>query len=171
FLLLASAPPLISTLSIYPRAHYTLIIFCCCSLLLAILLTNQRLSNTPTASALLLLALAFLVPSPSAHDRVNLSSITDIRNSTAIHKMLEVDGGWCIYLSCQFVFATDIPSDTTAVQYIEQNGIDAVMVSSRMKEYARGISDKSLQTFLDTATQNGWTPIPLRNGSTLLKRI
>lgn len=171
FLLLASAPSCISTLSIYPRAHYTLIIFSCCSLLLAVLLSNQRIARAPAASVLLLVALCLLLPQPTGHDRVNFSSIMDIRNSTTVHKMLEVDGGWCIYLSCQFIFATDIPGNISASQYIEQNNVDAVMVSARMKEYATGISDKSLKDFLETASQHGWSSIPLRNGSTLLKKL
>ncbi|MFJ3262750.1 hypothetical protein ACIPK7_21065 [Pseudomonas sp. NPDC086581] len=171
FLILASAPPLISTFSIYPRTHYTLIIFCCGTLLLAALLANRRISHTPVATGALLIALGLLIPPPIAHDRVNFSSIMEIRSSTTIHKMLEVDGGWCIYLSCQFIFATEIPAGVNATQYIEQNGIDAVMVSPRMKEYAQSISDRSLQNFLDTATQGGWRSMPLRNGSTLLKKI
>jgi hypothetical protein len=170
FLILASAPSFISVISIYPRAHYTLILFSCCVLLLANLFTNRRLSGTPFASVSLVAALAILIPQPVAHDKVNLSTIIDIRNSTAVHKMLEVDGGWCVYLSCQLIFASDIPQNISVAQYIKQNDIDSVMVSSRMREYAKGISDRTLQEFLDTATQNGWKSIPLRNGATLLHR-
>jgi hypothetical protein len=132
-----AVPPLIATITIFPRHHYIVLLLFTLSSMLAIVVPR----NAKTVKSLLSLGIAavFLfsaAPLMSVSQPILQTAMT-LREKFHIRRMFEIDGGWC-YLQiprCIEEYAEWMPDSVSFETYVHEHNIDAIMLSPRLRNY------------------------------------
>jgi hypothetical protein len=92
-----------------------------------------------------------------------LEIVRRLQAAPKTHVMLEIDGGWCIYLPsrCQTVWALEWPSDKGLEAVFNEKRIDSIVVSPPLLAYTRVASDPYFQLLLNDPHRYGWETIQL----------
>jgi hypothetical protein len=83
-----------------------------------------------------------------------LAAIVSLRKlNLPIHRMLEVDGGWCTYLGPPCIAEDsfwDTPKLKPALEAVVENNVDTIMVSDRLVGFLQSHHDRSLDALSKT---------------------
>jgi hypothetical protein len=165
-------PPLASTVFVYPRGHYVVMIAFVCCLLLA---RSLRGLDPPHASAFAaVLGVAFILSvrplPPVAQPRVEI--IRMLRRLPPVRDMLEDDGGWCYYIlpPCNTHILNTIADKNEVRALLDRKIVNAVMVSPLMRGYEEANPDAALDLLLGDPHPAGWRVYPLTPGYSILYR-
>jgi hypothetical protein len=167
-------PPTISIIMVFPRSHYILLalaalFFLFSSATLAPLARVIRRRLTPThmlvskvndnlvSAALAVLMLIVARPLPVVQ-QPTLATATSMPSIGKVLSMLEVTGGLCYYAKpiCKMVVPWNLPEGVDIKLFLDQEGIDAVAVAPSLLNVTSLANNPTFETFLDTATKNGW---------------
>jgi hypothetical protein len=193
---LYAAAPLVTMILVYPNAHYAVILL---SALIPSCVAVGRWhswSKVADLAIALLGALAIAVaarPLPLT-DQPILQTIIELRNlNLPIRRMLEVDGGWCTYLKPPC--ATEFPSagsadeatqggeaqasvstermletTTPLLKMVVDRRVDAILVSTRLRDFLRTRQDRSLDGLITDQSASGteWRRYEIADGRYLL---
>lgn len=165
-------PTLISIVLIYAREHYLVILSALVSLGLA-LVVRRRVFDVPPLVALVVVVtfVASINPAPTV-PRPNLDIVSALARQPYLGRLLELDGGWCFYVpeKCISKFAVDIPQVKDFVAYLDEDRIDAIVVSNTMKSFAEANGQKTFLSFISNPSPVGWSKVPLTPSVFLLER-
>lgn len=173
---LLGAGPLVSALLIYPRDHYLLLVFPAL-LMVAARLLRQPAEDGGPASALVTAAagaaLVVAVPTLPPDSRPVTTVIQALRAvDPPPRRMLEVDGGWCVYVlpRCATVYTFNLAPGLDAAGAIATHAIDAIMVSPRFRGQGVIAGDPSWQALLADPGAHGFRVEPMPFDYVLLRR-
>ena len=173
FLLLV--PICIGVSVVYPRGHYILMLFILVAAAQARIIAayrrpDPRIGMAVLAAALLLSVLVGRLP---LSDQQTLHIIQALRHLPQPPQvMLELDGGWCIYVKpqCRTIYGWEVPADQDAGAYLTERRVDAVMLSDLFRECPPLVGRPSWMALAAHPEQFGFTPIQLAGRHTLLLR-
>lgn len=165
-------PTLISFVVIYPRQHYILIIM---ALVLMLFLSvkprkqqqDEAIRWQSYGVPVLILLCAFVFPPLMYTDRSDdlreeVMLLQDFEMMTPLHNVLEVDGGWCAYLtSCDKQYRN--VSNLALAQIIYQ--VDTIFVSKKMQGVMKG---QALETLVNTPERYGFSKYIINSSLYLL---
>jgi hypothetical protein len=165
-------PICVSVIVIYPRPHYIMIGVSLFVLALSRFVRRYKLAVPGLNSALLaVLSLIWISPAETV-PLPHLDVITALQNQPKLGQLLELDGGWCFYLPSQCVsqFAIDIPQGTDFLNYVNESGIDAILVSDELRRYAGTNHQAAFLSLITSPQPAGWSRVVLTPGAILLRR-
>jgi len=163
-------PPLIATVTVYPRHHYILLLLFTASAAVAALLRTVRSPLTPVLALVLAGAFVVLVRPLPVVDQPMLATIQALRQQPVIHRLFEIDGGWCYFLvpRCSTEYADWMPASASFERYRREHGIDAIMLSPRLRAYEAEHNAGFDQAIDTLTTVDDWHSADLGQGYVLL---
>src|SRR5579871_1767383 len=167
------APVVLACLFVWPLDHYLVLIVFLFLSLLALVIRRIKVQDNPPALLLMSLAVFLSAPVLPVDPQPTAKVIRTLQQSAPrMHAMLEIDGGWCVYLSprCETYYAHWLPAGKGLQQQIDDLGIDSIMVSQGLMSYAPVANDPYFLQLRQAAFWNGWTPIRIGDFGVLLVR-
>lgn len=167
-----ASPVLLSVIIIYPRLHYLVILFGLVFIFIAIFVRRLNGFSIPLSS--LIVAIGFILsakPYPViAHPMINI--LNGLRANNISGLVLEQDGGWCFFMGrqCTTRWAQDIPRGTSFLSYLDDQSIDAVVVTKTMIAYAKAWGQSDFVAFLDSHGEGRWVKHQLSPDVFVLQR-
>jgi hypothetical protein len=170
FIALFGLPPLIATVTVYPRHHYILLLLFTASAAAAVLLRPLQSRLSPVLAPVLALAFAVSVQPLPVVEQPMLATAQALRRQPVIHRLFEIDGGWCYFLvpRCSTEPADWMPATASIEAYAREQGIDAIMLSPRLRAYEAEHSPGFAQGLDTLTTADSWRSIDLGQGYVLL---
>ncbi len=167
--------PLAAMVMIYPRLHYAVVLV---SALACGFWALGRWYPWPkrleSIMALFAASIVMIASEPVPVTSLpNLGTINLLRTlNLPIHRMLDVDGGWCIYLKhpCTSIFLYDEPPATPLLQTMFDRKVDAIFVSLKLTKLLRDRGDRSLEELEKAEPDPEWRRYELDSGKYLLYR-
>lgn len=164
--------PLSALVLVYPDAHYAVLLL---AALMPCCFAVGRWHSWSKMSDLFVALLAGLAIAAAARPlpaigQPTLTAIVSLRKlNLPIHRMLELDGGWCAYLSPPCISEdTWNAQKKPALEIVIEKNVDAIMVDGSLIQFLRDRHDHSLNGLSKTEWHRyeirGWT------GSYLLYR-
>jgi hypothetical protein len=167
---LFALPPLIAAIGVYPRHHHIVLLLFAMSAALAILLRPLRGRFEPILA--LGLAIGFVLsvePVPEAPQPM-LETVGRLRVQQPIHRFYEIDGGWCYFVvpRCSTDYPTWRQPGQALIPYVQTRGIDAIMLSPRLKDYEAQHDPDFSAAVEGLVAEQGWQRVELGHGYVLL---
>jgi|GEM_PF-5770394 hypothetical protein len=170
FILVFALPPLVATIAIYPRHHYILLLLFTASSALAVVLRSVRSRVSPLLAVILAAWFPVTAKPLPVVEQPMLATVRALRAQPAIHRLFENDGGWCYFLvpRCSTDDATWMPDGTAFETYVHDRGIDAIVISERLRSY-ESLHDEGFIRSIDALTGlENWSRVDLGHGYSLL---
>lgn len=165
-------PGLISTIIIYPRDHYLLIMGVLIVLGTVILLKNsdfkQEQMNYKVLSFLcvsLIILMFQFRPYQKTVDKPNLNTIQFIQslNINQPVNILEAEGGYYIYLNDEFHRVAEYSKNTDFNHFRANRNINMIILSNTLLQDSRFINDAEWQDFLENYHKFGYVQFEIPN--------
>jgi hypothetical protein len=176
FLILSSfylLSALVSVILIYPRVHYLLIPGVLIAIIAVILLTESVLEKPPVITQLLSYTLALLVFTPlgftssppmkdwgtQTHANLEVIRFMSSLNIQKPIKMLEIQGGYCYYLSNNCQWVTVFEKDVNFKQFLANKQINMIVVTAALNSDTKFRDDQEWRSFLKDFQNFGFTAL------------
>lgn len=170
FLILSSSyllSALVAIILIYPRVHYLLIPGVLIAIIAIILLTDSVLEKPPMTWQLLpymLVAMLMFTPSPfiknlgtPAHANLEVIRFMTALNIQKPINMLEIQGGYCYYLSNNCQWVTVFEKDVNFKQFLANKQINMILVTAALNSDTKFRDDQEWRSFLKDFPTFGFT--------------
>jgi hypothetical protein len=155
-------PGLVSALLIFPRDHYLLLPGMMAAVVLAVLMDKRTNEPSPfwrlVLPGLLLVALTPYFTSHLETERPNLATIRFIE-SLGIEEpvnLLEVEGGYHIYLGDQFSRVGEVEKDEAFDLFLTNHEVNMIVLSNSLANDVRFRDDAEWQRFLTAYADQGF---------------
>jgi hypothetical protein len=164
---------LVSVILIYPRVHYLLIPGVLIAIIAVILLTESVLEKPPVITQLLSYTLALLVFTPlgftssppmkdwgtQTHANLEVIRFMSSLNIQKPIKMLEIQGGYCYYLSNNCQWVTVFEKDVNFKQFLANKQINMIVVTAALNSDTKFRDDQEWRSFLKDFQNFGFTAL------------
>jgi hypothetical protein len=169
--LVFAAPPLIATITIFPRHHYIVLLLFALSAAAAAALRPVRSPLAPVLALAVAIGVAASAAPLPAVPQPLLATVLKLREQTGLHRMFEIDGGWCYFMvpRCVEDYAGWQPDSAPFAAYRQARAIDAIMLSPRLLGYEAVHHEDFARDVAALTTDSGWRSIDLGGGYTLLR--
>jgi hypothetical protein len=171
-ILIFMAPVAISCIIVYPRSHYLVMLAFLVLMLICTLVGHLTLEERPFTVVVASCVLFWFTPALYSINQPNLEIIRKLRDLPGISTMVEIDGGWCTYLSpqCKTIFAYDLDKVVDVKSYFDERRVDAIFVSEGLLRYTPVSGNPQFANIIEDPTASSWTVRTLNNESYLLIR-
>ncbi len=169
--LVFAAPPAIATVTIFPRHHYIVLLLFAASSAVAVLARPLRTPVSAGLATIIAGVFAIAVVPTQAVPQPLLDSVLALRAQPPVHRMFEIDGGWC-YLTmprCIEDYAEWMPDGASFDAYRRERGIDSIMLSPRLTVFETTHDPDFPQQVEQLKTAEGWLSTELGHGYVLLR--
>lgn len=172
--LILVAPSAAAVILIYAEPHY--LISCEALAALGAALLVRRLPHRmklpqllPVIAALVLLP--SIQPAPAVPRRT-IATLATLAKAPYLGRMLEDDGGWCLYLSqkCLSIYPFWFAEQEDLVQILDSAHIQTILASPDLVAYAKTNKQTALLQLIDSPEAHGWTRQHLAPDITFLSR-
>jgi hypothetical protein len=165
-------PVAISCIVVYPRDHYLVLWVFLVLMLISVFVRHLKLEGYPVAIVLSSCILFWFTPPLHVMSQPNLNLIEKLRDLKGISTMVEIDGGWCTYLSpqCKTIFAYDLDKAVDLQTYFDENRVDTIFVSKELLSFAPVAANPQFARIIQDPTANGWTVKTLNRDNYLVMR-
>ena len=162
--LLMLIPPLVSSVVIYPREHYLLLVVILPLHGLAVFARSHSISQKDTAIAVAVLALALFMAQPadtgnrSQPNRAVIAALRSLNISRPVN-LLEAEGEYGVYVGENYNCIAEYSKSSFFNDFVEQKSIDAIILSDHLRADTRFRDDPEWQSFLVEPSVLGFTAI------------
>jgi hypothetical protein len=152
------APVMVACTLIYPLDHYVVMVV---FLLLALVaVAVGRIGNVDRLAVVAVASLAVFINAPviPVNAQPVVAIVRKLQAAPKVHNMLEIDGGWCIYLMprCKTIFAQWLPQGKKLQTFIDEMKIDGIFLSPRLVQYSPVAADPYFVSLLKGPVWYGW---------------
>ncbi|PWH15960.1 MAG: hypothetical protein DDG60_05075 [Anaerolineae bacterium] len=170
-------PGVISTILIYPREHYLLMVYSLLAVSFTVLVGANAASQTDTmvqkrAGGLYqqLVLVGLLIVALTPYFRVNRGqpNLQTIRFIQALNiqrqvNLLEADGGYAIYLGDHFQRVPEYEKNVSFFQYLQKKEVGMIVLSNLLSNDARFDKDEEWHQFLSDSSRYGFVRFDIPN--------
>jgi hypothetical protein len=164
-------PPLIATITIFPRHHYIiLLLFTLSSILAVVVPRNSRRLTSLVSLGIAVVFLLSATPLTPVSQPILQTAMT-LREKFHIRRMFEIDGGWC-YLQvprCIEEYAEWMPDSASFETYVHEHNIDTIMLSPRLRNYESAHHPEFMADIEELKNSEHWQAFDLGNGYILVQ--
>jgi hypothetical protein len=166
------APILFECVIIFPRHHYVGMLVFLLSCLLALRLRAFRNLDHPVILAASAASVLIIAPVIPVNPQPVFKIVRQLQAAPRITAMLEMDGGWCVYLPspCRTIYAYAIPPGKSVKALVDENMINSIFVSPALLQYAPVAADPYFQALLGDPQKLGWSSLAMDSQNALLMR-
>ena len=147
---LLAVPSLISILLIYSSEHYIVILSSLLCLGASLVVRRVRFCVHPLTALVLTAGLIPAIEPLPAIPRGNLDVIAALEKQPYLGRVLENDGGWCVYTpeKCVSLIALQIPKGKSLMSYLDEAKINTVLIAPNLLNYAKNINDHEFVDYM-----------------------
>jgi hypothetical protein len=172
FSLVFGLPPLIATVTVFPRHHYIVLLLFMFASAIAAFARSRPSRLSPILALGLAVAFLFSAEPLPVVPQPMLETVLKLREQPPFHRMFEIDGGWCYLMMprCREEYAAWVPDTMPFDAYRREHGIDAVVLSEKLRKFEAVHNANFPDEIEQLKSLEGWQSIDLGHGYVLLRR-
>ncbi|MEI9988068.1 MAG: hypothetical protein WDN69_36170 [Aliidongia sp.] len=171
FALVFVLPPLIATVTIFPRHHYIVLLLFMFSSAIAAFARSRPSRLSPILALGLAVAFLFSAEPLPVVQQPMLETLLKLREQPPFLRMFEIDGGWCYLMMprCREEYAEWAPDTMSFDAYRREHGIDAVVLSEKLRKFEAVHNANFPGEIEQLKNIDGWQSTELGHGYVLLR--